>query len=184
MYSFLKKFCEGENPVNWAVVITSIVLAYIAWLHNPNDTVSIHYFVMVIIISILLIAKFAFFAFSLHVKNALLLQRNDELVHMSLPKIISFQEYKKHKIIVSTKSALFTVGLVVTIAYRHEDSGGYEEPLCTGKIKHIQGDTNLMQIYLHADELYLQNEKRIKMIFESNTSIGNLKIYLGQIEED
>lgn len=184
MGSFFKKFVEGENPVNWTVVISSIVLGYIAWLHNPNDTISIHYFVMVIILSMLLISKLAFFAFSLHVKNSLLLQKNEELIHMSLPKIISLQEYKKHKIIVSTKSALFTVGLVVTIVYRHEDSGGYEEPLCIGKIGHIQNDTNIMQIYLYIDELYSQNEKRIKLIFESNSSIENLKIYLGQIEED
>lgn len=183
MHNFLSSLFKDENPVNWAVVITSVILGYIAWIHKPDDTISIHYFVIFLIASILIIAKISFFAFKLHINNLQLSKEKEELTRISLPKIISFHETNNRKIIVSTKSPLFTVGLLVTIVYRHGDSGGYEESLCTGKVGHIQTDADIMQIYVNINDQYFQNEIEIKQIFNLNSAIKNLKIYLGQIQE-
>ena len=184
MYTFFQSIMKGENPVNWAITIASISLGFIAWLHQPTDTVSIHYLIIAVIFALLTIAKLSFFAFTTHKENIFLKTKNIELLDASLPKIKSYLEQSGKNIIVATKSPLFTVGTVVTIVYAHHDKGGYEQPLCTGRIGHIQSEHSIMQIYIDDNDIFKKNKIFIKSASTVKESFINFKIYPGIMREE
>lgn len=184
MGNFLGNFFKGENPINWAIAIASLAVALVAWWHHPTETISIHYALIFGLISFILITKLGFLAYSLSKINFELQTKNEQLLDATIPRIVSFHEQTNKEIFIATKSPLFPIGILVTIVYTFPDYEGYERPLCTGQVKHIQMDSPIMQIYINRNLQYENNKQLMHELLSTRGNINNFKVYPGEIREE
>lgn len=177
---FLKKFFLDENPVNWSVTFASVALSFIAFIYDKDDTVGIHWFLFVLLVSFVLITKIFFFAYSLSKKvnelQKVILELDENVL---APTVIKHVE-EPIFYLAAPKSRLFRTGMKITITIIGQVHPDDEDYFCGGIIGNTEFKSPLMKIF----PIDLALEAKTRFITLLNENPKRFRIYPGEIVEE
>ncbi|MGG3802522.1 hypothetical protein [Metabacillus fastidiosus] len=113
-------------------VIASIVLSVTLWVNTPDKNISLIYFLIMSIMSILIIITLI---------SALLIALNNQSL---IPKIENVIRTKKEEVIcLLEKSTLFSHG--ISVSFYYTDEHNFEQLICIGTVINIQ-ENGIIQV--------------------------------------
>lgn len=131
-----------EKTVDFVVAFCGICISWVAWFVPSTVTVPLYVFSIVLIVSILIVAKLYLYASLCKQEIESLELKLSRQSDGYLPKLISITaKENRNTIILSTKAPFFRHNMDVSIIYEKE---GLEETIATATIINIQSN-DLMQ---------------------------------------